>query len=161
MPASMRRPAAFAALIVLALVAGCGHPAPVRPAVTLSFCGDGPQPAPTVVEVICNTDDLTARNLVWAGWGTPAATAAGTAVVDLCAYEDCHTGAFRSVPVRLVASRLAVCAGGQRAYRTLRYLFPGGSPWGTLPAGSGTSGYIAAPGRTLPPRNQTVVLTCG
>jgi hypothetical protein len=152
---------AIAVVFAVLVIAGCGHPGPVPPAVTLSFCGNGPQPAPAVVEVICNTDDLTARNLVWTGWGTPTAAAAGTAVVDLCAYEDCHTGAFSSVPVRLVASRLAACTGGQRAYRMLRYLFPGGSPWGTLPAGFGTSSYIAAPGRTLPPRNQTVTLTCG
>jgi hypothetical protein len=157
----MRRPAAFAALILLALAAGCGHPVPVRPAVTLSFCGDGPQPAPTVVEVICNTDDLTARNLVWSGWGNATATAAGTAVVDLCAYTDCHTGAFSTVPVRLVASKITACPSGKRAYTTLRYLFAHGSPWAALPADFTTSGYIAAPDRTLPPADQTVPLTCG
>jgi hypothetical protein len=162
MPARMMYRAAFAALFSVLFLAGCSHAAaPVPPAVTLSFCGTGPQPAPAVVEVICNTDDLTARNLVWTAWGKPTATAKGTAVVDMCAYEDCHTGTYSTVPIRLIASRITACAGSKRAYTTLRYVFVDGSPWAGVPAGANTSGYIAAPDRTLPPRNQTVGLTCG
>ena len=83
------------------------------------------------------------------------------AVVDLCAYEDCHTGAFGSVPVKLVASKVAACAENKRAYTTLRYVFVDGSPWRDVPTHMNTSGYISAPNRTLPPPNQTVELTCG
>ena len=151
------------ALFVVLFLAGCSHsaaPAPVPPAVTMSFCGTAPQPTPTVVEVVCNTGDITARNLAWSGWGKPTATAAGTAVVDLCAYEDCHTGAFGNVPIKLIASRIAGCAGRGRAYTQLRYVFVDGSPWAGVPADMKTSGYISAPDRTLPPENQTVGLAC-
>ena len=162
MPARMMYRAANAALLSVLILAGCSHSAaPVPPAVTMSFCGSDPQPAPTVVEVICNTDDITARNLVWTAWGKPAATAKGTAVIDTCAYEDCHTGAFGTVPIRLIASRIAACAGSKRAYTTLRYVFVDGSPWPGVPANTTTSGYISAPDRPLPPRNQTVGLSCG
>ncbi len=162
MPARMTYCAAIAALLSVLFLAGCSHSAtPVPPAVTMSFCGSDPQPTPTVVEVICNTDDITARNLVWTAWGKSAATAEGIAVVDVCAYEDCHTGAFSSVSVMLIASKIAACAENKRAYTALRYVFVDGSPWSDLPADMNTSGYIAAPNRILPPRNQTVGLTCG
>ena len=162
MPARMMYRAAIAALLSVLFLAGCTHSAaPVPRAVTMSFCGTNPQPAPTVVEVICNTDDITARNLVWTAWGKPTATAKGTAVIDTCAYEDCHTGAFGTVPIRLIASRIAACAGSKRAYTTLRYVFVAGSPWPGVPANMTTSGYISAPDRPLPPRNQTVGLSCG
>jgi hypothetical protein len=159
----MRR-AVVTAPLPLLLLAACGHaaapaPPPVTP-VTLSFCGSGPQAMPSVVEVICNTGDITARNLVWTAWGKTAATATGTAVVDLCAYSDCHTGAFGSVPIRLIASKIADCAKNTRAYSLLRYVFVDGSPWPGVPANLNTSNYLAGPGRTLPPANQTVSLTC-
>lgn len=156
------RVAAASALFPALVAVACGRPAaPVPPPVTLSFCGSNPQPAPSVVEVVCNTDDITARNLVWTAWGKPVATARGTALIDQCAYEDCHTGAFSSVPIRLVASKIADCPKSGRAYSTLRYVFADGSPWPGLPANLNTSGYIAAPGRPLPPKNQTVSLGCG
>jgi len=161
MPASTVRRAAVAALVLAPVLAGCGNPAPVRPAATMSLCGSDPQPAPTVVAVVCNTDDITARNLTWASWGKPTATARGVAVVDLCAYEDCHTGAYSTVPITLTVSTLTACPASKRGYLTLRYAFADGSPWPGLPADTGTSGYIAAPNRPLPPRNQTVALTCG
>jgi hypothetical protein len=162
MPARMTHRAAIAALFSVPFLAGCSHPAaPVPPVVTMSFCGSSPQKAPSVVEVVCNTDDITARRLVWAAWGSPAASANGVAVVDLCAYEDCHTGAFGTVPIRLIASKITVCAGHERTYATLRYVFVDGSPWAGVPADMKTSGYIAGPGRVLPPANQTVGLACG
>jgi hypothetical protein len=161
-PVRMMHRAAIAALLSVLFLAGCSHSAaPVPPAVTMSFCGSDPQPMPAVVEVICNTDDITARNLVWAAWGTPTATAKGMAVVDLCAYEDCHTGAFGSVPIELIASKVAACAKNERAYTALRYVFVDGSPWPDMPANMNTSGYIAAPNRVLPPQDQTVELACG
>jgi hypothetical protein len=159
-----RRAAATAAtaLLPLLLLSACGHAAaPVPPPVTLSFCGSNPQPMPTVVEVICNTDDITARNLAWTSWGKLTATAKGTAVVDLCAYTDCHTGSYSDVPIRLIASKIADCAKNTRAYSVLRYVFVHGTPWPGVPANLNTSHYIAAPDRTLPPADQTVSLTCG
>jgi hypothetical protein len=157
---TMRR-AAIGVLFLVSSLAACGHSAPAVPPVTMSSCGSGPQTAPALVEVICNTDDITARNLLWTAWGQPTATARGTAVIDQCAYEDCHTGAFSSVPIRLIASNITHCAAGARAYSSLRYVFADGTPWPGVPANLDTSGYISAPGRPLPPANQTVSLGCG
>lgn len=157
---TMRR-AVVTALFPLLFLSACSHAAaPVPPPVTLSFCGSDPQMMPTVVEVICNNNDITARNLVWTSWGKLAATAKGTAEIDLCAYADCHTGAYGSVPIRLIASKIADCAKNTRAYSVLRYVFVNGSPWPGVPADLNTSNYLAGPGRTLPPANQTVSLTC-
>jgi hypothetical protein len=155
------RPAIVTALLSVLLLAACSQAAaPVPPQVTLSFCGSGPEPMPTVVEVVCNTGDITARNLVWQGWGKSTATAHGTAVVDLCAYEDCHTGSYGDVPVTLIVSKITECAKNTQAYSTLRYVFPDGSPWPGVPANVSTSGFIAGPDRTLPPADQMVDLTC-
>jgi hypothetical protein len=126
----------------------------------MSFCGSDPQVMPSVVLVVCNTNDITTQNLAWTGWGKPAATAKGTAVVDLCAYQDCHTGAYGSVPITVIASKIVPCPKNTRAYSTLHYVFPRGSPWPGTPAHMDTSGYIAGPHRTLPPANQTVSLAC-
>lgn len=164
MLATATRAAVVTALAPLLLLSACsqtGPPAPPGPpAVTMSFCGSDPQVRPNVVLVVCNTDDITTRNLAWTGWGKPTATARGTATVDLCAYEDCHTGAFGSVPITVIASNIVHCPKKTRAYSTLRYRFPGGSPWPGTPAHTDTSGYIAGPNRSLPPANQTVSLTC-
>ena len=149
------------ALLAVLLLAACGHAVgPVPPAVTLSACGSNPEARPDFVLVICFTDDLTATHLNWTAWGKATATARGTGLVDLCAYEDCHTGAYGTVPIRLIASRIVRCAQGTRAYSTLRYVFVDGSPWSGIPANLNTSGYIAGPHRVLPPADQTVSLTC-
>jgi hypothetical protein len=159
---TMRRAAVAALLPVVLLAAACSQAAaPVPPPVTMSFCGGDEQAMPTLVEVVCNTDDITARNLVWKDWGKPSATATGMALIDQCAYEDCHTGSFGSVPIRLIASKIVACSKNVRAYSTLRYVFPEGSPWPGVPANASTSGYIAGPNRALPPANQTVSLACG
>jgi hypothetical protein len=145
----------------LLFLAACGHPAkPVPPPVTMSFCGGNPQATPDVVLVVCGTNDITARDLTWTAWGKPTSTATGIALVDLCAYEDCHTGAYGTVPIRLVASKIVGCAGQARAYSRLRYVWPDGTPWPGIPADLNTSGYMAGPGRVLPPANQTVDLAC-
>jgi hypothetical protein len=152
--------AAAGAALLLAGAAGCSaHPAPVPPSVSLSFRGNTPQVAPTVVEVICTTDDLTARNRSWSAGGTATATATGTGVVGQCAHVDCHAGACSTVPIRLIATRIT--AGHGRGCASLRYAFVHGSPWPAGPAGFGTSGYVSGPDRPLPPRDQTVSLTCG
>jgi hypothetical protein len=149
------------ALLPVLLLAACGHPAaPAPPSVTLSSCGSGPAARPGEVLVICYTNDITAENLRWRAWGKSTATASGTALVDLCAYEDCHTGAYGRVPITLIASKLVRCARGTRAYSALRYVFTDGSPWPDIPADLNTSGYIAGPHRVLPPADQTVSLAC-
>jgi hypothetical protein len=156
------RRVAIAGLLSGLFVTGCGHAAaPVPAAVTMSYCGSDSQPSPAIVEVVCNTDDITARNLAWTAWGKPTATGRGVAVVDLCAYEDCHTGSFSAVPITLIATRISACGTNKRAYTTLRYVFTDGSPWPGVPADMSTSHYMVGPDRPLPPRDQTVGLTCG
>jgi hypothetical protein len=150
-----------AVVTALLLLTACGQAArPAAPPATLSFCGGSPQVRPDVVLVVCDTNDIIARDLTWTAWGKPAATASGTALVDLCAYTDCHTGAYGTVPIRLIASKLVGCAGKARAYSELRYVFPDGTPWPGVPANLNTSGYMAGPERVLPPKDQTVSLAC-
>ena len=161
MLASTPRAAAVTALLSLLLLTACGQEArPAAPPVTMSFCGYSPQVRPDVVVVVCETADITARDLKWTAWGKPAATATGTATVDLCAYSDCHTGSYTTAPIRLIASKIVPCTGKTRAYSRLRYVFPGGSPWGGVPANLNTLGWISGPDRALPPANQTVSLGC-
>lgn len=49
----------------------------------------GVRARPDVVNVTCLNNSVMARQLRWSSWGGPIATATGSAVVDLCAYEDC------------------------------------------------------------------------
>lgn len=156
--------AAAAVTAALLLLSACSHPAP-RPGpepapVTMAYCGSGPQVRPAVVEIVCGTNDIAAGHLAWSSWGRPIATAVGTAVVDLCSYEDCHTGSFTSVPIVLIASKPVRCGPDPQAYSRLQYVFVGGSPFAGLPANVTSSNYISAPGRPVPPANQTVSLTC-
>ena len=89
-----------AALVAALVLGGCGQvPRPGPPPVELGYCGSNLQVKPDVVFVICNTDDITARNLAWSGWGKPTATAKGSATVDLCAYSDCANGSYAFVPI--------------------------------------------------------------
>jgi hypothetical protein len=146
----------------LLLLAACSH-APAGPAptpVTLALCGTSPQATPDLIQVICNTDDLTARSLTWSGWGKAVATARGTATVDLCAYTDCHTGAFTSSAVVLTVSKLMRCGKHELAYSRLHYAFVHGSPWPDIKGSFDTSHFISSPTRPLPPPDQTVALTC-
>jgi hypothetical protein len=144
-------------------LSACSHPAPVKsspPSVTMAFCGGNAQARPTVVEVICATNDITARQLTWTGWGHSVATASGTAVVDLCAAEDCHTGEYASAPIVLVASGLTRCDHQQQAYSRLQYVFVGTSPFQGVPTSNNFSEFMAAPDRPGLPADQTVRLSC-
>jgi hypothetical protein len=111
-----------------------------------------------VVLVVCNTDDITAVNLVWSDWGKQTATAQGSATVNLCAYTDCASGDYVSVPIEVTASKIVRCAKQTRAYSVLRYKFPHGSPFQGVSASTG-GGYFGQ-GQPVPPANQTVGLTC-
>jgi hypothetical protein len=157
---------AVAALPLLLLTA-CSHAAASKPApgaasppVTMAYCGSAPQVRPAVVEVICGTDDITADSLTWSAWGQQVATAIGTAVVDLCSYEDCHTGSFTAVPIVVIASKMVGCAKNTHAYSRLQYVFVDGSPFAGVPAEENFSNFMADPTRSGPPHDQTVSLTC-
>src|ERR1700761_7946997 len=148
MRASRTGAAAAAVTVLMLLLSACTHQAPSPappPSATLAFCGGSAQARPTVVEVICSTNDITARNLAWSGWGRSVATASGTGVVDLCAAEDCHTGEYASAPIVLVASDLAQCPGQSRGYLRLQYVFVGTSPFQGVSASQNFSEFTAAP----------------
>ena len=114
---------------------------------------------PDVVLVVCNTDDITARNLIWSDWGKPTASARGSATVNLCAYEDCASGNYVSVTIEMTASKIVHCSKNTRAYSMLRYAFPNGSPFQGVPATVKTSGSFGQD-QPVPPANQAVSLTC-
>lgn len=153
-----------AALFPLLALTACSQAAkpvpPPPPSVTLGFCGSNLQVMPDVVLVVCNTDDITARNLVWSGWGKPTATAKGSATVNLCAYTDCAAGDYVSVPIEVTASKIVACSKKMRAYSVLRYKFPDGSPFKGLTAGDTGPGVFGGQNEPVPPVNQTVSLTC-
>lgn len=145
------------------LLAACSHPAtPVNvPApVTMAWCGSGSQVRPAVVEIVCGTTEITAGSLTWSAWGKQVATAVGTAVVDLCTYEDCHTGSYTSVPIVVIASKIVRCARDTQAYARLQYVFVGGSPFPQIPPDVKFSDHITGAVRPRPPADQTLSLTC-
>jgi len=157
------RAVAAALALPLLLLTACSHSTgsrTVRAPVTMAFCGGSPQPRPTVVDVICTTNDITARNLAWSSWGKPVAIASGRAVVDMCAFEDCHSGLYGSFPIVVIASKIVSCAPHKRAYSRLQYVFVGRSPFQGLPANMNFSHYMVGASRPGPPPNQTVSLAC-
>jgi hypothetical protein len=160
-PTRAVRAAALAlALLLLAACSHSGSPRPAPAAVTLAYCGGRPQARPTVVSIICRSDDITAGRLSWSGWGRPTATAVGTAVVDLCAFEDCHSGQYSPFPIVVIASRITRCPGHRPAYSRLQYVFVGTSPFQDVPADVSFKNYIVGADRPAPPRDQTVSLSC-
>jgi len=88
------------------------------------------------------------------------ATAIGTAVVDLCAFSDCHTGSYQAVPIVVVASKIGRCGHGTQGYLRLQYMFVGRSPFAGLPANVKFSNFMTGAARPGPPHDQTVSLTC-
>ncbi len=163
MNVSASRTAAIAAtlLVPLLILVACSRASrPLPPPVTLSFCGYAPQVRPDVVLVVCNTDDITAMNLVWSGWGKPTARATGSAIVDLCAYVDCASPNDVSVAFDVTASRIVRCSPSTRAYSTLQYSFPDGSPFRGVPANVQSADEAEGASQPIPPADQTVSLTC-
>jgi hypothetical protein len=147
----------------LLLLTACSHSTAAKavpPAVTISYCGGTAQPRPSVVNVICTTNDIMARNLTWSSWGKPFAVASGKGVVDLCSFEDCHTGLYSTFPIVIIASKIVSCAKNTRAYSRLQYVFVGRSPFQDVPANISFKGFVSGAARPGPPRNQTVSLAC-
>jgi hypothetical protein len=162
--ARITRAVVVATLVLpLVLLTACSHPAGSRalpPPVTMAFCGGSQQLRPAIVEVICTTNDITARSLIWSAWGKPVATASGTAAVDMCSFEDCHNGSYSAFPIVVIASRIANCSKNTRAYSRLQYTFVGRSPFQGLPTNMKFKNFEVGASRPGPPRNQTVSLTC-
>lgn len=161
MLARMTRIAA-AALALGFLVTACARGAPqaAPAAVGLASCGARAQRQPSIIQVVCETDDITARSLRWSAWGEPVATAIGVGVVDLCAEEDCHSQLYHPVPLVMIASKIVPCPHGGRAYIRLQYVFVGHSPFQGLPSHMSFSGFMSGAGRPGLPAHQTVSLTC-
>ncbi len=161
--AAIRVVAAVGLALPLLFLTACSHATPSRnvsTTVTMAYCGNSSQARPTVVSVVCLTNDIVARDLTWSAWGKPTATAIGTAEVDLCAFEDCHSGDYNPFPIVLVASKIVSCPQHRRAYSRLQYVFVGTSPFRGIPANASFKNFIAGPSRPEPPRDQTVGLSC-
>jgi hypothetical protein len=123
--------------LVAALITACSHAAASSggaSSIRLADCGGTPQTRPQVVVVTCSSTDITAHNLKWANWGGKIATATGYAVVNMCAYSNCHTGAYASFPIVLAAFGAAACPRGGHGYASIEYMFAGRrSPFQELP----------------------------
>jgi hypothetical protein len=119
------------------LSAGCS-PAPGPDAAAgpqrLADCNGKPDVRPAVVIVRCADDSLVARDLKWAGWGTPVATATGLATVNTFEFIDCHTGAYASYRIVLIASGELACPKGGPAYARLQTVIVG--PFHAWPSGA-------------------------
>ncbi len=152
----------LATLLTLTLTA-CSPPATSAHAakpVTMTDCNGLHHARPDIVDVVCESDAITARKLTWSGWGTPVATAAGTAVVDLCAFTDCHTGSYGAFPIVVIASKIMKCAKGGQRYSRLQYVFVGHNPFASLPKNLGIANSLFGSHRPGPPHNETVSMPC-
>jgi hypothetical protein len=155
--------AAGAMLLPMMILAACGPAARSGHAATsvkMVDCFGRLQARPDAVQVICQSDAITARSLAWSGWGKPVATATGVAVYDWCAFEDCHTGIYNTAPIVIVASKIVTCPKRTRAYSRLQYVFVGHSPFSSLPAHMKFSNMLFGSHRPGPAANQTVMLGC-
>ncbi len=153
---------AFAVIVAitgaLSVVAGCGPgSASAARQVRISPCGSAPQAHPAVVTVVCANNSVAARDLRWSGWGNQVAIATGSAVVDLCAFEDCYAGDYVTVPIVVIASKIMRCGKGEPVYGRLQYVFVGRSPFADLPAKASVPDGSHAPAN---PADQTVALVC-
>ncbi len=159
--ARLARAVAIAGVVVASLLASaCTHLSNSSPSarpVDLSSCGGALRSQPPVVDVSCSDNGITARRLHWSGWGGPVATATGSAVVDLCAYEECYAGDYVTVPIVVITSKLMRCPGKREAYSKLQYVFVGSSPYkGLSPQTSVADGSIVP----SDPADQTAKLSC-
>lgn len=156
--------AAAAALTAALALTACGPTATsasaARP-VMMTDCNGLHHSRPGIVNVTCESDAITARRLTWSAWGTSVATAIGSAVVDPCAYEDCHTATYNAYPIVVVASKIVKCANGRQEYSRLQYVFVGHDPFGGLPTkGLAIANSMFGSHRPGPPHNNTVAVPC-
>lgn len=129
--------------------------------VTMTDCNGLHHSRPPIVDVVCQSDAITARRLTWSAWGSSFATASGSAVVDACAYEDCHTATYSAFPIVVIASKIVKCAKGRQEYSRLQYVFVGHDPFANLPTkGLGIANSLFGSHRPGPPHNNTVTLPC-
>lgn len=153
--------AGLTAMLALTACSPASTPAKAAASVTMTDCNGLHHSQPGIVDVVCESDAITARSLDWSGWGSAVATAKGTAVVDLCAFTDCHTGSYGSFPIVLVASKVVKCAKGKQRYSRLQYVFVGHDPFaGLLPKNLGIANSLFGSHRPGPPHNDTVTLPC-
>jgi hypothetical protein len=155
---TVRATAIMVLAVTSAFTVGCTHTANAVKQVTMSFCGGGPEAEPTVVDVMCANNSISATKLRWSGWGRPVATATGSATVDLCAFEDCAAGDYVSVPIVLITSKIMRCGGSTHAYSRLQYVFVGRSPFAGLPVKIAVADGSATPSGGL--GDQTIRLNC-
>lgn len=138
MPVTARRASALTIAIALlaTMVAACSHaaasPGPASNR-RLADCGGNPQTKPQVVVITCSNQAITVHDVNWSAWGGKVATGTGSAIVNVCAFQDCHTGAYGSYPVVVVASGAVACRGGVSGYGRIQYMFVGTSPFANLP----------------------------
>jgi hypothetical protein len=129
---------AITALAAAALLAaGCSTPhhpaASARGPQRIADCTGIPHVRPAIVVVRCIDGSMVAQKLKWSGWGTPVATATGTAVLNNCVFipQGCATGDYESYPVVLIASGSLRCPTGGPAYARLQTVLVGrdGGVW--------------------------------
>ncbi len=133
----MRRcgPGWLAILAVACLAAGCGsgHAAVRHGPRRLADCQGAPAVRPAIVVVRCVDGSMVAKDLQWSGWGTPVATASGTALVNMCEFvpQDCANGDYKSFPIVLIASGSRRCPRGGPAYAEIQTVIVGrdGGVW--------------------------------
>ena len=168
MPIKAITAAAAAALAALLALTACGPQATsARPdgaakPVTMTDCNGLHHSRPGIINVTCESDAITARSLTWSAWGTSIATAIGAAVVDPCAYEDCHTATYNGYRIVVIASKIVKCAKGREEYSRLQYVFIGHDPFANLPGAKalGLKNSMFGSHRPGPPHNNTVALPC-
>jgi hypothetical protein len=112
------------------LVVGCSTPHPAASArgpQRIADCTGIPHVQPAIVVVRCIDDSMIARGLKWSGWGTPVATATGTAILNMCEFipQDCALGDYQSYPVVLIASGSSRCPTGGPAYARIQTVLVG------------------------------------
>lgn len=99
----------IAALVLGALLVGCGASAPAEPAWLASTCGQPPLVEhPSVLTFSCD-GAVAFKNAHWSGWGQQTATGTGTAYLEGNCIPDCASAPVYTYSVRLVASQIALC----------------------------------------------------